>query len=358
MKKIISVLGTRPEIIKLSPLFSSMKGKIKNIIIHTGQHYDYEMDSIFFDELKLEKPRYNLKVGTSGSPIAQVSKMISSIGEIINLENPDMVLVQGDTNSVLAGALATKISNRFLVHIESGTRSFNREMREEINRIAVDSISDFLFVSDEIALSNLLKAGTPRNMIQVTGSLAIEASQRSKKLINIGRPFPEKYSLLTMHRAETTNSKRKLSEIIDALNSLSENLDLVFPIHPRTKKMLTHFNLNLSDNIKVIEPLGYIDFINAMINSEFVISDSGGVQEECAGLNVPCFIIREETEWITYVEAGKNILVGITYDDIISKLQPFVNNRNKLDKIRNKNLSIEKHASRIITNKIEELLEK
>ena len=240
--KIITVLGTRPEIIKLSPLIPKLNAEFKHVVIHTGQHYDYTMDGIFFDELRLSSQNYNLHVG-SHPPGKQVALMLEKIEEIIIHEKPDAVLVQGDTNSTLAGALAAAKMNIKLIHLEAGCRSFNRTMPEEINRVIADHISDLLITSNAQNKKLLLQEGIPENKIVVAGSTVFDAVERNKSLIPSNllsqlKLTPKQYLLVTIHRAENTNDPQHLQNIISALNILAQNIKIVFPIHPRTKKIV------------------------------------------------------------------------------------------------------------------------
>jgi len=361
MKKIVSILGTRPEIVKFSPLFDRMSGDFESVVIHTGQHYSFELDKLFFKQLKLPPPTYNLEVG-SGNQTRQLAKIVMSTGEKLLKEKPDLVLVLGDTNSTLGGTLAAKKLNLLVGHIEAGCRSFNRKMQEEINRIATDSISDYLFAPDDIALKNLLKEGIERQKITVVGSTSLEASKRNLPYAerveypeNLS-PLPTDYVLTTIHRAETTDNKKRLSQIIESLNFLSEKIAIIFPIHPRTKKMVKRFNIDLRKEIKISKPLGYLEFLKLMKNAEFIISDSGGIQEEAAVFNVPCFIPRKETEWKYLVDAGKNLLIGIETGEIICKVLPFIENKNKLKEIKNRSISLDYAASGKILKRLHEIV--
>jgi len=361
--KVVTVLGTRPEIIKLSPLIPLLDEKFNHILIHTGQHYDYEMDSLFFKELQLKQPSYNLKVG-SHSQGKQTAIMLENIEEILILEKPDMVIVQGDTNSTLSGALAASKLHIPVAHIEAGCRSFNRYMPEEINRVIADHISDILFASDKKAGECLLKEGIPREKIFLTGSTAFDVCLRNKEFItnsNIDKRLKltkNQFILVTLHRAENTNNPQRFKNIIDALNSLSEAIDIVFPIHPRTAKIVKQHNIKMNTKIKVTKPLGYIDFIKLMSQCRIIFSDSGGVQEEAIVFNKPCLIPREDSEWMRLIEAGKNFLVGIETQSILKKTREFITDDTKLNQVKAIKYPYDKNVSKKILALLSDFLKK
>lgn len=337
--KIATILGTRPEIIKLSPLIPLFDENFEHILIHTNQHYSPEMDYIFFKDLNLRKPDYFLNVG-SGSQAYQVGNMMVKIEEILQKEKPEIVIVQGDTNSTLAGALVAAKLNIKLAHVESGCRSFNKKMPEEINRIIADHCSEILFAADEAGYTNLLREGIEKEKIFLTGSTATDALLRnleySKKSDIIEKTaLPDNFVTVTLHRAENTNNTAVLKEIISALNEIAEKTTVVFPVHPRTKKFIEDNKIVLGKNIIRTEPLGYLDFIKLMSSSLFVMSDSGGIQEEAAILNIPCLILREETEWQRLVDAGKNIIAGTQKEDITRIAGDLLENKDKLESIKN-----------------------
>lgn len=336
--KILTILGTRPEIIKLSPVIPLLDKEFNHVLIHTGQHYDYNMDMVFFEELNLRKADYLLKIG-SGSPIYQISEAIKKLEHILIEEKPDKVLVFGDTNAPISGALVSSKLNLFLVHLEAGCRCFN-QIPEETNRIVTDHCSDLLLVPDKKAHENLINEGIPKNKIITVGSTAIESSLRniryakkSEVLKNL-ELIKYNYILCTTHRAEITNNKEKLSGIINAINEISKQIKVVFPVHPRTNKVIKRYGIKLNENMKIIKPQGYLDFLKLLKNCLFTITDSGGIQEEAAALNTPCLICREETEWTYLTDIGKNILVGTSKENIVKKAKDLLENRDKLDTIR------------------------
>ena len=354
--KIITILGTRPEIIKLSPLIPLLNNEFEHIIIHTGQHYDYEMDKVFFNELHLPLPNYSLNVG-SHSQGKQTALMLQQIETIFIKEKPDLIIVQGDTNSTLAGALAASKLHIPTIHVESGCRSFNRKMPEEINRIIVDTISNYLVAQDNKSFNNLLNEGRNKEDIFLFGSTAFDATIRNKDLINSNKILNQfslrnkEFVLVTLHRAENTNDLDKLNSIITALNELSEQITFVFPLHPRTKKIIEENNIILSGKIKIIGPQSYLSFLGLLSSCKFCISDSGGIQEEAVVFNVPCLIPREETEWTRLVEAGKNKLIGTNTTNIIATVKNLLDT-TELQKIKDKKYNYEGGVSNKIINLI------
>lgn len=319
--KVASIVGARPQFIKAIPVSRALKRKHKHILIHTGQHYDYELSDIFFESFKVKEPDYNLGVG-SGSHAYQTGKMLIGLEDVIMKESPDVVLVYGDTNSTLAGALAVAKTDIPLAHIEAGLRSGNRRMPEEINRLLTDHISNFLFCPTRTAVRNLEKEGISDG-VHLVGDvmldLALMASEASKsREIQHDLGLVEKeYYLVTLHRPENVDGKRNLNVIVDALTELEGRV--IFPVHPRTKKSLLQFGLidRLSSKVDVIPPVGYLDFIALLQSARKVLTDSGGVQKEAYFFGTPCITFRNETEWPETVEDGWNILVGTNKKKIL-----------------------------------------
>lgn len=322
--KIVSVVGARPNFVKLKPIHDILKNDYCHEIIHTGQHYDYRLSEIFFKEFKLPIPDYNLDVG-SGSPGYQVGEMIQKIENILVTRNYDLVLVYGDTNSTFAGAFAAVKSNIRVAHVEAGLRSFDRRMPEEINRILTDNLSEFLFAPTNTASTNL-HCERINGKIYETGDLSVEVISEAKKLASkssITRDLNlslKDYIIFTMHRAENTEFNESFISIIKAFQSLSE-IKIVFPLHPRTRKILEQKNLyhHLENckNVLIIPPAGYIDFISLVQNANKIITDSGGLQKEAYLLSVPCITIRRNTEWKETVDVGWNILTDTNTDKIV-----------------------------------------
>lgn len=325
MKRILTVLGTRPEIVKFSPLLPLLDKQSRHFLVHTGQHYDENMDRIFFRELQLKAPQCYLNVGSAGQGV-QTARMLERLEPYILKVKPNKVIVLGDTNSTLAGALVAAKLNIPIAHVESGCRSFNRAMPEEKNRVLVDHLSEWLFAPDKQAIEHLRKEGISCSQIYLVGNTGLDATRRTMKLVKKERLSrfklqTEGYVLVTLHRAENTNDLKQFSRLIDAINQIANRAPVVFPIHPRTVAVLKCHCLSLNKNIRVLPPLGNLDFITLLQYSLFVMSDSGGIQEEAAVVNRPCLILREETEWVRLVKAGKNFLVGTQTKDIVRLAQ-------------------------------------
>jgi UDP-N-acetylglucosamine 2-epimerase len=309
--KIISIIGTRPEIIKMSPLFDLLKKNFKHSIIHTGQHYDPVLDKALFEELKLAQPKIRLKSG-SGNFADQMSLIMKGLYQALLREMPDFVLVQGDTNSALCGALVAARLKIKIIHIEAGCRSNNLAAPEEQNRILIDSISHLRFCPDKASWKNLKAEGKTKNSF-ISGRTTFDAIKRSIKLapsnfyLSLG---VEKLNFVvaTLHRAESMEDIKSFMEKIKYLNWLSDQIPVVFPIHPRTQKFLKTNKIKLAKGIIQCMPLTHLPFLNLLQNCRFVVSDSGGIQEEAAFLNKPCLILRKETEWIRLVKVKKNFL--------------------------------------------------
>ena len=313
------ILGTRPEIIKMSPIIRECENQnLDYFILHTGQHYSYEMDLIFFDMLNLPQPHYNLDVG-SGTHAAQTGKIMEGIESILTKEQPDVVLVQGDTNTVLAGSLAATKLNIKVGHVEAGLRSFDRSMPEEINRVVSDHVSDFLFAPTEISYRQLTKEGIDPEKIFVTGNTIVDAVYQNievaKNKVDVLKDLvlsPKNYILVTFHRAENVDINERLEKIITGLKLIKDyfSLPIVLPIHPRTKKMIEKFGFSL-EGINVISPQGFLEFLQLEANAKFVLTDSGGLQEETCILGVPCITLRDNTERPETLYVGSNVLAGV-----------------------------------------------
>ena len=324
LTKIVSIVGARPQFIKLAPLSKALREEgLNEIIVHTGQHYDDNMSDIFFEELNIPEPDYNLGIG-SGSHGEQTGKMLIAIEEVLLKEKPDLVIVYGDTNSTLAGALASSKLHIKLAHVEAGLRSFNKNMPEEINRIVADHLSDILFCPTETAIRNLEKEGITKG-VYLVGDIMFDAlmhfsklSGEKSKILEDLKLRPKEYYLLTIHRAENTDSFDRLKNILLAIAQFKTKV--VFPIHPRTKNRIIEFGLEnyvKNDNILLIDPVGYLDMISLEKDALAIFTDSGGVQKEAFWLRVPCITLRDETEWIETVNYGWNRLVGADIEKIL-----------------------------------------
>lgn len=331
--KFCTVIGARPNFIKMAPLINIINRRgHRNIIIHTGQHYDKTMSDLFLDELNIDCYK-NLSVG-SGTHGYQTGTILIKIEKLLMQEKIDILLTPGDTNSALAGTLAAVKLHIPVAHIESGLRSFDRKMPEEINRILIDHCSDYLFCPTETGVKNLLNEGIKEKKIFLVGDTMVEScnyfadiAQKKSRIIE-NYNIKEKYFLATVHRAENTDNERKLRDIVEAL--LTVDSQIVFPLHPRTKARLKKYELfdivSDSGNILITEPVGYIDFLKLLKNAKLVLTDSGGIQKEALLLKTPCITLRENTEWVETIDSGWNILVGTDKEKIlesISSMQKF-----------------------------------
>ena len=324
--KISIILGTRPEIIKMSPVIRECeKQNLDYFILHTGQHYSYNLDKIFFKDLELPAAKYNLDVG-SGTHAEETGKMLIGIGKILREEKPDIVLVEGDTNTVLAGALAASKLQIKVGHVEAGLRSYDRTMPEEINRVLADHVSDFLFAPTEKAKENLLREGIEEDKIFVTGNTIVDAVYQNleiaKRKVDVRNKLnlnPKEYFLMTAHRQENVDAKNRLKGILEGLVLVYHefNIPIIYPIHPRTKKRIEEFGLEVPEGIELIEPLGFLAFLQLEANAKLVLTDSGGVQEETCILGVPCVTLRDNTERPETLDVGSNVLVGVNQDRIL-----------------------------------------
>lgn len=325
--KVAIILGTRPEIIKMSPIIRELEDrKLDYFILHTGQHYSYNMDEVFFEQLRLQRPKYNLKVGF-GTHAEETGKMLIGIEKILQNERPDVILVEGDTNTVLAGALASSKLMIKVGHVEAGLRSFDRTMPEEINRILTDHLSEYLFAPTEVSKQNLIAEGIDREKIFVTGNTIVDAVYQNLELArnHISQTVPVNengYFLATLHRQENVDNEDRLKDIVNGLELVSEKLDktIIYPIHPRSKKRFKEYGISInSGNIKIVGPVDYLTFLKLESEAELILTDSGGVQEEACILNVPCVTIRDSTERPETIQVGANILSGTNPISILDK---------------------------------------
>lgn len=315
--KVVTIVGARPQFVKAAVVSIELARQgLMEAIIHTGQHYDTAMSDVFFEELSIGKPARWLGVG-SGSHGLQTGRMLERIEAVLQEENPDWVLVYGDTNSTLAGALAAVKLHIPVAHVEAGLRSYNRRMPEETNRVVTDHISERLYAPTESASQNLIREGIDRERVELVGDVMYDAvlhfatlsDARSQILDKIGKNARH-FALATVHRAENTDDEMRLVNIIEALNIVAERMDVVLPLHPRTRSRLESSSLrpNLRSNISLIEPVGYLDMLQLEKNADVILTDSGGVQKEAFFFRVPCITLREETEWVELVESGWNRL--------------------------------------------------
>ena len=343
--KICTIIGARPQFIKAATVSRAIAAHLTpdslpltpdaspltEILIHTGQHYDEGMSAVFFRELEIPEPKYNLAIG-SGSHGAQTGQMLAAIEKALITEKPDWVLIYGDTNSTMAGALAAAKLHIPIAHVEAGLRSFNRRMPEEINRVITDHLSTLLFCPSQVSADNLAAEGISKG-ISIVGDVMADALQFAAAKVEINEDVLNRlnierkgYYLATIHRAENTDEPERLNSIISALLKLAENVPVVLPLHPRTKKILeaTHPALLTPDaSLKIIDPLGYFDIIALEQSSRMIFTDSGGMQKEAYWLKVPCITLRDETEWVETAESGWNIIAGADYKKIIASALSF-----------------------------------
>ena len=313
--KVLSVVGARPEFIQAAPVSRALREveECQEIVVHTGQHYDYRMSQTFFDELGVFAPDYNLEVG-SGRHGQQTAEILVRMEEVLLQEQPDLVIVRGDTNSTLAGALAASKLQIPTAHIEAGERSFDRRMPEEINRLVSDCVADIHFCASRAAVQRLAAEGIS-GAVHWVGDVMLDAmlqnrmiaSDKSRVLERL-ELRPGEYALVTVHRAANTDDPLRLQNIVEALNGVSETV--VFPVHPRTRKALDRLQTRFEPHLRLIEPVGYFDMMVLEDNARLIATDSGGVQREAYFLGIPCLTLRDETEWVETVEAGWNKLVG------------------------------------------------
>lgn len=324
--KILTIVGARPQFIKASALSRAVKkfDNVEEVIVHTGQHFDKNMSDIFFEEMEIPTPKYQLDIH-SLSHGAMTGRMLEEIEKVIVLEKPDYLLVYGDTNSTLAGALAAKKLHVKVAHVEAGLRSFNMAMPEEINRILTDRISDFLFCPTDTAIQNLANEGYANIDCKIvkTGDVMYDAAlfyaQKAATTSSIlvdNEIEKDNYVLATIHRQENTDDANNLQQIIQSLNEINTSLKMVVPIHPRTRKILDQSNIEV--HFKMIEPVGYIDMVQLTANAKLIMTDSGGLQKEAFFFHKNCVTMREQTEWVELVEHGFNITTGADYTKIMA----------------------------------------
>lgn len=325
--KIVTIIGARPQFIKASAIsnaiFAYNENKpllpIKEVIVHTGQHFDQNMSAVFFDEMKIPKPDYLLNINSLGHG-AMTGRMLEEIEKILIEEKPEFVLVYGDTNSTLAGALAASKLHIKVAHVEAGLRSFNMRMPEEINRILTDRISTLLFCPSETAVKNLQKEGFDNFKSKVfnVGDVMYDTTLHFSKMAKEPTfEIPDNFILATVHRAENTDDINNLKEIFLAFNTISDEIPVILPIHPRTKIILEKNNIEISDSVQLVPPVGYLEMLYLLNQCQLVMTDSGGLQKEAYFSKKYCITLREETEWVELVDNGVNKLVGASEDKII-----------------------------------------
>ena len=328
MKKVLTVIGARPQFIKCAPVSRLLREKFVEVLVHSGQHYDDNMSKIFFEQLDIPKPDYNLNAG-SASHARQTASIMVKLEEVILQNKPDLVLIYGDTNSTLAGALVAAKLHIPLAHIEAGLRSYNKKMPEELNRITADHFSDFLFCPSETAVNNLKQEGIKKNVF-MTGDVMkdavliniekIEHQQILKKYnLNIDEPF----YFLTIHRQENTDELNRFNNIVEMLKSA--NHKVIFSVHPRTRKIIKENKIVIPPNVILIEPVNYLESLSLQKSATIMITDSGGIQKESYFLKTPCITLRDETEWVETVADGKNVVIGTDLNKFKETQERFLN---------------------------------
>ncbi|MCB0721609.1 MAG: UDP-N-acetylglucosamine 2-epimerase (non-hydrolyzing) [Ignavibacteriae bacterium] len=350
MKKILSVVGARPNFMKMAPVHKELqkyKSKLNHRIVHTGQHYDKAMSDIFFKELELPKPHIYLGIGSLPHS-EQVAKIMVELEKVLLKEKPDLVLVYGDVNSTMAAAIVCAkllIKNGKpipVAHIEAGLRSFDNTMPEEINRKVTDSISSYLFVTEKSGMENLMDEGVKKSNVFFVGNTMIDSLKsymrktEASDILNQLALSKNDYTLVTLHRPSNVDTKEGLTKILDifiSINELNKNTEIVFPVHPRTRKMMETYKLrrkfNAVPNLIITEPLGYLDFLSLMMNARYVLTDSGGIQEETTSLKIPCLTLRENTERPVTVDEGTNTLTGLNKNAIIKNIKKIESGKYK-----------------------------
>jgi UDP-N-acetylglucosamine 2-epimerase (non-hydrolysing) len=341
--RILNIVGARPNLVKIAPLLREMRrhAEIEPILVHTGQHYDEKLSDVFFRQMGIPEPDVNLEVG-SGSHAWQTAEILKKIELILIERKPDCVLVVGDVNSTVAASLAAAKLGIPVVHVEAGLRSFDRTMPEEINRIVTDALSDYLFVTEEDAIENLIREGKHRERIYLVGNVMIDAlkqflpvAQKSKIADELGlnnSKGPQPYALLTLHRPSNVDSPETLAALLAAIAEIAHQIPVIFPVHPRTKERLSAAEKSL-EGIRFVPPLGYLDFLSLMSRARLVLTDSGGIQEETTSLGVPCLTLRENTERPVTVTEGTNELVGQDPKKIVAAANKILKGETKKGRI-------------------------
>ncbi|MGH2592098.1 MAG: non-hydrolyzing UDP-N-acetylglucosamine 2-epimerase [Anaerolineae bacterium] len=356
MAKVVTFLGTRPEIVKLSPLIPLLAQTFDHTLVHSGQHYSHEMEGVFFEELRLPRVDYNLQTG-SDTQGRQIARMMIGLEATLLKENPDALVVLGGTNTALVGALVGNKLGLRVAHLEAGIRTFNSRAPEEINRVLIDRMSTWLFAPDEMARDHLVAEGLAEPKIAIVGSTTIDACRRnlqlaeSRSIVFRLQLAPSEYIVLTLHRAENTE-KGTLGEIVAGINALSRIWPIVFPIHPRTLQALGNEN-PFSSNVIVINPLGYLDMLSLVSQARALLTDSSGLQEEAAVLGTPALVMRNETEWTYLIGVGANALVGNTYRSLMDRAWPLIASDAALQAMRRKAVSLPGGATLRILRRLE-----
>jgi UDP-N-acetylglucosamine 2-epimerase (non-hydrolysing) len=338
--KVVNVVGARPNFVKIAPIVEQMNKfpEIISILVHTGQHYDYNMSKQFFTELNIPEPDIYLGVG-SGTHALQTAKIMIEFEKVLLAQKPDLTLVVGDVNSTIACALTSVKLHIPVAHVEAGLRSFDRDMPEEINRLLTDAIADYLFVTEDSGMYNLIREGISKDKIFFVGNVMIDTllkykdKAKSTSILDMLKIKKDEYCLVTLHRPSNVDTCENLQNILDALNEIQKDITVIFPVHPRTDARIDEFGLrNIVDNmqsLKMIAPVSYLEFTCLMSNARFVLTDSGGIQEETTVLGVPCLTLRKNTERPVTVDIGTNIVVGLDKIRIIKEAKKLINGVEK-----------------------------
>jgi UDP-N-acetylglucosamine 2-epimerase (non-hydrolysing) len=338
--KIINVVGARPNLVKIAPLLQAMRRekRIEPLLVHTGQHYDQKLSEIFFQQMKISEPDFNLDVG-SGSQAWQTAEILKRIEPVLMDHRPDLVLVVGDVNSTFAASLAAAKLGIPIAHVEAGLRSFDRSMPEEINRVVTDALADQLFVTELDAVENLLKEGRPRERIYFVGNVMIDALEQflpvaqkspiAKELGLISNGSFQPFGLVTLHRPSNVDLSATLASLMRALECVADMVPLIFPVHPRTREKLSQLGVKDSAKFRLVDPLGYLEFICLLSHARIVLTDSGGIQEETTALGIPCLTLRDNTERPVTVTRGTNHIVGQDFEKIKAKAREILGGNSK-----------------------------
>jgi UDP-N-acetylglucosamine 2-epimerase (non-hydrolysing) len=342
--KIINIVGARPNLPKISPLMREMQrhAEIEPILVHTGQHYDESLSDIFFRQMGIPAPHVNLEVG-SGSHAAQTAEILKRIEPVLIEHQPDLALVVGDVNSTLAVSLAAVKLGIRVAHVEAGLRSFDRSMPEEINRLVTDALADYLFVTEQDAIANLLKEGRPRESIYLVGNVMIDSLRHflpAAQSSRIGEDLSLKngsdwrrFAVLTLHRPSNVDSTAKLKELLRAVDAIAAQVPVVFPVHPRTQQRLAEAGIKHHPELRLISPIGYLDFLCLLSKATLVLTDSGGIQEETTALGVPCLTLRTNTERPITISEGTNLLVGTDPASIVAAARDVLAGKGKAGRV-------------------------
>ena len=338
--KILNIVGARPNFMKIAPIQREMEknSALEPLIIHTGQHYDEKMSKLFFDDLELPRPARYLKVG-SATHAQQTAKIMVEFEKVVDEEKPDLVLVVGDVNSTAACSMVAAKMGVKIAHVEAGLRSFDRTMPEEINRMVTDTLSDYLFVTEQSGLDNLRKEGVPDEKVFFTGNVMIDSlvyfldKAKNSNIIDQLSLNGNEYALVTLHRPSNVDVKENFEKLLNAFSEIENDLKIVFPIHPRSRKMLTNFGLDdrisAMQNLVLLDPIGYLDFMKLMHDAKLVLTDSGGIQEETTYLGIPCITLRENTERPVTIDVGTNVLVGSDTELVVSEAKKIISGQSK-----------------------------